>query len=584
METNELTIHLGRMKSGVCDIFLNSAFGDASGVFQMPFTPEELCFINSPRWLWALHSAPGVLSPEQAGTRLFEAVFNDRFYAIYSTWRALQRNGGLVVKIKFNPEKRSSDDQYGFDTLYQLPWELLYDPTAQYFLGRKKGWAVVRHMAIPHAAKETVVQPPPFRILVVLASPPDYEELEPDTYYENVFEGLSPNIQITRLDNASWQSLGEAVSNAETNNQPFHAIHFYMHGDYYNGRGLLIASNEGNTTQSEELQASKLADLLGDQQNIQYIFLASCMTGVIEGANNYNPYLGVATALVNKGFPNVIAMSREIHKDSLTSFSKGFYEAKDQGKPLSDAVTMGRNKVFLLNQTNEEWATPMLFSRITDEGLPKIHWPFFKKLWTAVGMVLAYFTIGYICLSQADGLDASFPLLNYHRHAAALIGLPCCAILYWIFAFMSMYYAKNTEATSWYARIPEFWNATWNFAHPSAKYYQIGITILFLAIPTYGQYFFAYRFFTGKDIYLKDDDIKIDFDSWKDHFNSDLFAEYGKDKEFRYDDEKVTYYPINQPIIYLFIVSLSLLLFLGAVYSIWIKPTHDFFAKKRRNE
>ena len=605
MKANELTLQFGRLKNGTCDVFLTSSFGDASGVFHQPFSEAELGKMNNTRWLMGLAQALGGLAAKVAGTRLFEAVFRDRIYALFTTTAAMQAGKSTVLKLKFHPmdQKQAGPDDFGL--LFQLPWEAVYDPYKGGYVGSQPGWSVVRHLASPQGGDPPPQVPPPFRILPVLASPAGYQPLDIDTHLQSIKEtvGQQKGIVIQQGHVSTWSGLSQALIVARNRGEPIHAVHFFLHGTVADGVGQIVMqpsrapaeekpdghemeSQGSEPSRGDIISADQLANILTIQPDLQFIFLGSCMGGQIEQEEENGPYLGLATSLVRKGFPNVIAMSREITQQSLNTFTAGFYGAFTKGKTLSEAMAAGRHKIFAGSPHNDELTTPMLFSRASAEGLPTIHWPFFKKVWTAIGLILSYLTLGYIALGQSGDIAVTFPLFNEHRRAAAVLGIGCCGGLYLVFMAMTLYYARRSEATSWFARIPEFWNATWNWAHPSSRTYQIFVVFFFIAIPTYGQLYFANRFFTGTEVWFlpkRCTNIEcgefIKLKHWTDHFKPSVFT-LRKDGTrrplftdwYRYSAESITYYPVVQPIVCMAISLWALWMFVLVVFQVWLRP------------
>src|SRR5262249_52094338 len=80
------------------------------------------------------------------------------------------------------------------------------------------------------------------------------------------------------------------------------------------------------------------------------------------------PFVGVSAALVERGISAVIGMQFEITDSAATVFSGEFYAALVDGLPVDSALTEARRAVFF--QPNwSEWATPVLFMRVSDGRL-----------------------------------------------------------------------------------------------------------------------------------------------------------------------------------------------------------------------
>ena len=103
-----------------------------------------------------------------------------------------------------------------------------------------------------------------------------------------------------------------------------------------------------------------LANLLGDQAQLQLVVLNSC-----EGARTTltDPFAGVATTLIQSGVPAVVAMQFEISDEAAIVFAEELYtNLIGRQDPIDAAVAEARKAVFV--EVDElEWATPVLFLR-----------------------------------------------------------------------------------------------------------------------------------------------------------------------------------------------------------------------------
>src|SRR3954454_18013017 len=152
----------------------------------MPFSDLEvenvLLKIGRPR----RHAGRGVKSPEaeairQFGGRLFDAVFHDdlRETLTRSVDEVEDHDAGLRLRLRLADCPELAD----------LPWEYLYDPRGRRFLALSQWTPVVRYLDLPGRIRPLTVRPP-LRILVLAASPTDFDPLNVDDEWAKVRDAL----------------------------------------------------------------------------------------------------------------------------------------------------------------------------------------------------------------------------------------------------------------------------------------------------------------------------------------------------------------------------------------------------------
>ena len=145
----------------------------------------------------------------------------------------------------------------------------------------------------------------------------------------------------------------------------YHILHFIGHGgfDDASGEGALLfedAAGRGRPVSGEQL-----ATVLNNKTSLRLVFLNSC-----EGARAsiQDPFSGVASSLIQREIPAVIAMQFEITDRAAIIFAGEFYAVLAEGQPVDSAVTHARLMVFA-DQNDVEWGTPVLFMRVADGRL-----------------------------------------------------------------------------------------------------------------------------------------------------------------------------------------------------------------------
>jgi hypothetical protein len=336
-----------------------------TGSFELPMSASELeqavlavargAHAGRPRRDVGTRAAPThpAFDAAEIGSRLAAGLFTGDVGEAYATAvQAVDRRAGqglrLTLSLTETPE------------LLSIPWELLYRrPT---FLAVQPHLPLVRHVEVG-----PIVDPPVIaeavRILGVVASPQDLPTLDVAAERRRVEQAVrsmtsTGRVVLDWLQPATPRGLREALRDHE-----YHAIHYIGHSAFLGtdgpGEGVLYLEDpvHGRAT---PLDSTMLANLLGDQAQLQLVVLNSC-----EGARTTmtDPFAGVATTLIQSGVPAVVAMQFEISDEAAIVFAAELYtNLIGRQDPIDAAVAEARKAVFV--EVDElEWATPVLFLR-----------------------------------------------------------------------------------------------------------------------------------------------------------------------------------------------------------------------------
>lgn len=326
--------------------------GDGRGTFRVPLTTEEL------RTLQSCDDNVERARLEEVGSRLFESLFTEGLRGLLSESLArLPEDGehGLRIKLCFDPEVLP---------IGQLPWETVFWKERREFLNLGRRISIVRYLNVPRGTRPRLV--PPLRILLASACPAGVDALEFDIEAGRIEEALRkvPGVHVERLQHATPQKIREKLLE-----EPFHVFHFMGHGkfDVHSGEGVLLLEDEER--QQCRLPGRILAHLLRDFPSLQLAFLNACRTACSAQEAGFDPFAGVASALVLSGMPAVLAMQFSVSDDAASVFSTAFYRRIAAGDPVDAATSEGRLAVLLGEPTSSEWATPALFLRSWDGRL-----------------------------------------------------------------------------------------------------------------------------------------------------------------------------------------------------------------------
>jgi formylglycine-generating enzyme required for sulfatase activity len=287
------------------------------------------------------------------GQALFDALLGGEIRSCYdvSLREAAQQGKGLRLKLRIHPPELSA-----------LPWEFLYDPRQAEYVCLSRQTPIVRYLESPRLIQPLRVAPP-LRILGMVASPQDLPALDLERERERVERAVHSLrarglVELEWLPGQTWRDL-----QAATWGGPWHVFHFIGHGGFDTNADegfIALADSEGRTNC---LSATRLGRLLADHTPLRLVLLNSC-----EGAkgSDLDVFSSVASILVRRGIPAVLAMQYEITDRAAVELACAFYEALAYGMAVDEAVVVARKAISLAVTNTVEWGTPVLYMRTPD--------------------------------------------------------------------------------------------------------------------------------------------------------------------------------------------------------------------------
>ena len=299
-------------------------------------------------------------TPLDLGAGLFEVLFQDPDIA--ASW--YQAHGAVDGKIrlilKFDADKKEMDH------LARLPWELMLDPKHPLPLVRQSGVTLARmiNQKANHKDEVPVLPSALLRMLVVIANPsarPGEKELDTidvDSVRSNLKKSLNNlGIEVHFLDPPTKKQLRH-----ELRQGAYHFVHFFGHGGFDEREWCIDLENVDGET--DTLTTGAMVDLLARQENRpRLITLVSCSSGTLERWSDFNPFGGVACALLQAGVDHVVAMQHPISIDSARAFSDVFYAELIKTKNLDHSLSEARHEIYQQKAESLEWAVPVWFTR-----------------------------------------------------------------------------------------------------------------------------------------------------------------------------------------------------------------------------
>jgi CHAT domain len=320
--------------------------------FTVPFSQLELenfvLKIGRPRRVVRRVDAPETTAIKSFGGQLYSALFHDELEVNLrrSLTEAAAKRAGLRIRLRLSDAPE----------LAELPWEFLYDRTRNSFLALAHRTPLVRFLEVPDPPRPLLVSPP-LRVLVMIASPSDYPQLDVEQEWAKLGDALGPleqagHVQMERLEAATLAALRQRLRRDD-----WHVFHFIGHGgfDQDTQDGVLLLEDQAG--RGLRVSGQDLGVLLNDHDSLRLVVFNAC-----EGAraDPSDPFAGTAQSLLQRGVPAVVAMQFEITDPAAIKFAQELYAAVADGYPLDAAVTEARKAIWA-DGNQVEWATPVLY-------------------------------------------------------------------------------------------------------------------------------------------------------------------------------------------------------------------------------
>jgi hypothetical protein len=329
---------------------VNSPVGSASVEVPNPITPAE-----AERILSILDGRTRVPRGEAAraarafGEKLFSAVFSGQIYAAYLTSRSQAGERGL--RIRLNLDKAEG--------LYDLPWELLRDPSGDY-LTLSRQTPIIRYPRLINV-RPVVEVSLPLRVLVMISSPKDQAALNVEAEWQTLQEATADLrqrglLELERVDDAQLITLQRKLRSGVS----YQVFHYIGHATFDERSAVgMLAFEAPRTELTQPVSGEALARELVEENSIRLVVLNACQ-GARQARND--PFSGIASSIVARGVPAVVAMQFPITDDAARIFAHEFYRALSEGYPIEAAMAEARRAISS-SLNNLEWATPVLFLR-----------------------------------------------------------------------------------------------------------------------------------------------------------------------------------------------------------------------------
>ena len=348
---------------------LNSIAGPATHIFTLPFSDLELenfiLRIGQGRRRVRRLQSQEMETAKEFGKKLFAALFGGEVGNCLqsSISEAGRTNSGVRIRLRLSDTPE----------LLDVPWEFLYDASVNRFLALSVDTPLVRYLDLPGRIKPLLVTPP-LRILVMIASPSDYTNLDVEQEWQKLKSAVvdleqQGLLSMDRVEVATLDALLRQLRRAS-----YHIFHFIGHGGFDEAvkDGVLLL--EDGKGRGHPVSGQTLGMILHDEKSLRLALLNACEGG--RTAKN-DPFAGVGQSLLQQGIPAVIAMQFEVTDETSITLTHAFYAALADGYPVDAALSEARKAIFAQNDV--EWGTPVLYMRSPDGcifdiplGIPKV--------------------------------------------------------------------------------------------------------------------------------------------------------------------------------------------------------------------
>ncbi|MBE7511766.1 MAG: CHAT domain-containing protein [Anaerolineales bacterium] len=283
------------------------------------------------------------------GEKLFGLIFTGRVYTAY--FNSLKEAGERGLRIKLGLENAKS--------LELLPWELMRDPNSDYLVLSRQT-PLVRYPRLL-TVRPLVEVTLPLRVLVLISTPKDLDKLDVEAEWQALVTATNDLrarglLELVRVDDANLSALQRKLRERTA----FQVFHFIGHAAFdERSQAGMLAFEDAGSGEAVPVSAEALARELSEENSIRLVVINAC-----QGArsNQDDPFAGVASSIVTRGIPSVVAMQFEISDTASRLFAGEFYRALSEGYPIEAAVAEGRRAISS-GMNTLEWVTPVLYLR-----------------------------------------------------------------------------------------------------------------------------------------------------------------------------------------------------------------------------
>ncbi|MGH3914780.1 MAG: CHAT domain-containing protein [Pseudonocardiaceae bacterium] len=299
----------------------------------------------------------------ELGRRLFEALVTEDVQSLYVSSSQLAQAQGTVLRLALRVRPPE---------LARLPWEFLFDPLGPGYLGLSMPLIRYPEVLVPRQPFRIAA---PLRILGMVVRPHGQNA---HGRYASKIDGEQRRLRaaLAGLDRdgvveLSWVA-GQTYGDLEyaLGQGPWHVFHFIGHGGYdgdLDESALVLADHAGR---AQSVSAEDLSRLLTAHHSLRLVVLSGRNPGIDAigtcESSTSDAFSTVASTLVRRWIPAVVAMHGDLTDQAAIVFSQTFYKNVAQGLPGDISVVRARQALRLVKRDTLEWGTPRLYLRAPD--------------------------------------------------------------------------------------------------------------------------------------------------------------------------------------------------------------------------
>jgi WD40 repeat protein len=359
MDVFDFEVEIGDPAGEGYPVAARAPAGEAAASMRLSLTREELDYqigvikdaVQASSAIVRSRPSTDEQPVRQFGRQLFDALIADDIRTLYVASAQRARDHGarlrLVLRIRA-PE------------LARLPWEFLYDPGRQDYVGLSL--PLVRYPQVL-APRQPIEAAAPLRILGMVARPGDQDALAAEDEKRRLHAALDGLVRDGQVELA-WVP-GQAYGDLEDamDRGPWHVFHFVGHGGYdpASDEGTIALAGEHGRT--DAVGADDLSRLLSEHYTLRLVVLNACETG---RGSALDMFSSTAGALTHRGIPAVVAMQFPITDEAAIRFAQTFYQNIAKRLPVDTSVMRARRELRRAKKDTLEWGTPVLYLRAPD--------------------------------------------------------------------------------------------------------------------------------------------------------------------------------------------------------------------------
>jgi hypothetical protein len=293
-------------------------------------------------------------------------VLGKHLYAVLFSGKAGDALNEMLGKVEAGDRLRLQlDFRDGAVSLARYPWEFLYHPTKQWFFSTGVDLVLSRFLRSEVPRGETVVGDDyTLRLLVVVSEPSDLDPVLDQPVLEAIEKvAESQPLEVRALRLPTVDKLLEELEAFTP-----HVVHFIGHGRYNDGQNraeiALLAPDQASVEWIPEHSFAEYFPNAGSIPRLVFLHLCESARG-----DPRLSFAGFAPRLVHVGVQAVVAMQFPITNQAAIAFSRAFYKELAKGKPVDQAVQIGRWRITTSVSTaydSRVFGTPVLYMRSRD--------------------------------------------------------------------------------------------------------------------------------------------------------------------------------------------------------------------------